>query len=293
MENKTGTEKKMTVTITTLVENTAGIPNVLGEWGQSLLIEADGKRVLFDTGPSGVIIENARRLNVDLSNIDVIVLSHGHYDHTGGLKDVLALIRKAGTRPDGIEIIGHHDIFQKKYVYIKGVHQAKIDIPFSRAELESLGAHFKLSDKPVKISENILTTGEIEVTNSYEKIDAMLHVQEEDQFIPDRLADDLSIIIKTEKGLIVLLGCAHRGIINNIHHAQKITGEDRIYAVIGGTHLISAGPEQMGETIKALKKLNIQKLGASHCTGPKSAAVLAGEFGDTFFFNNTGAKTVL
>src|SRR5512137_1874476 len=89
----------MTVTITTLVENTAGIPHVIGEWGQSLLIEADGKKVLFDTGPSGAIIENARKLNVDLSNIDVIVLSHGHYDHTGGLKDVLTLIKNAGSRP--------------------------------------------------------------------------------------------------------------------------------------------------------------------------------------------------
>jgi len=283
----------MTVTITTLVENTAGIPSVLGEWGQSLLIEADGKRILFDTGPSGIIIGNAKNLNADLSNIDVIVLSHGHYDHTGGLKDVLNLIRQAGTRPDGVEIIGHHDIFQKKCVYIKGVHHGKADIPFSRSELESLGARFNLSHKPVKISENILTTGEIEITNSYEKIDAILHVQEGDQFIPDPLADDLSVIIKTEKGLIVLLGCAHRGIINNIHHAQKITGEDRIYAVIGGTHLISAGPEQMSETIKALKQLNIQKLGASHCTGLKSAAILAREFEATFFFNNTGVKTVL
>ena len=90
-----------------------------------------------------------------------------------------------------------------------------------------------------------------------------------------------------------MLGCAHRGMINNITHAQKITGIDRIYAVIGGTHLISAGPEQMSETVKALKGLNIQKLGASHCTGPKSAAVLAKEFGDTFFFNNTGIRTIL
>jgi 7,8-dihydropterin-6-yl-methyl-4-(beta-D-ribofuranosyl)aminobenzene 5'-phosphate synthase len=93
--------------------------------------------------------------------------------------------------------------------------------------------------------------------------------------------------------LIVLLGCAHRGMINNIKHAQKITGVDRIYAVIGGTHLVSAGAEQINETIKALKQLNIEKLGASHCTGQKSAAVLAREFEGTFFFNSTGIKTIL
>ncbi len=283
----------MAVTIITLVENTAGIPNVIGEWGQSLLIEADGKRILFDTGPSGTIIENAKRLNVDLSNIDAIVLSHGHYDHTGGLKDVLTLVQKAGTRPNGVEIIAHPDIFQQKCFYVKGMQPARIGIPFSRAELEALGARFNLTGKPVKISENIMTTGEVEVSNTYEKIDAILHVQEGDNYISDCVADDLSVIIRTDKGLIVLLGCAHRGIVNNIKHAQKLTGENRIYAVIGGTHLVSAGPEQMSETVKALKGFNMQKLGASHCTGPKSAAVLARELGDTFFFNNTGTRTIL
>jgi 7,8-dihydropterin-6-yl-methyl-4-(beta-D-ribofuranosyl)aminobenzene 5'-phosphate synthase len=183
----------MTVTITTLVENTAGIPYVLAEWGQSLLIEADGKKVLFDTGPSGVIIENAKRLSVDLSNIDVIVLSHGHFDHTGGLKDVLTLIRNAGTCPSGIEIIAHPDVFQQKRFYVTGMQPGKVQIPFTRQELEALGARFNLSTKPVKISENIMTTGEVEISNSYEKIDATLHVQQGEEFIPDCVADDLSV----------------------------------------------------------------------------------------------------
>ena len=283
----------MTVTITTLVENTTGMPNIIAEWGQSLLIEADGKKVLFDTGPSGIFIENAKKLSVDLSDIDAIVLSHGHYDHTGGLKDVLTLVQKAGKRPSGVEIIAHPDIFQQKCFYVKGMQPVNIGVPFSRAELEALGARFNLTGKPVKISENIMTTGEVEISNSFEKIDAILHVQKGDNYIPDCVADDLSVIIKTDKGLVVLLGCAHRGMINNIKHAQKLTGIDQIYAVIGGTHLVSASPEQMSETIKALKGLNIQKLGASHCTGPKSAAVLAKELGDTFFFNNAAIKTVL
>ena len=89
----------MAVIISTLVENTASMPYVLAEWGQSLLIQADGMKVLYDTGPSGIIIENAKKLSVDLSNIDAIVLSHGHYDHTGGLKDVLTLVQKQGQDP--------------------------------------------------------------------------------------------------------------------------------------------------------------------------------------------------
>ena len=101
------------------------------------------------------------------------------------------------------------------------------------------------------------------------------------------------IIIKTGQGLVILLGCAHRGIVNTILHAQKATGIKEIYAVIGGTHLISAGTEQMQSTIDALKGFNIKKLGASHCTGLKSAAILAHEFEGAFFFNSAGMKTVL
>lgn len=283
----------MAVIITTLVENTAGMPYVLAEWGQSLLIQTDEKKILYDTGPSGIVIENAKRLSVDLSDIDVIVLSHGHYDHTGGLKEVLTLVKKAGTKPDGVEIIAHPDVFQRKCFCVKDQPPHDIQIPFTKVELESQGAHFHFSKKPVEISKNILTTGEVEISNSYEKIDATLCVREGNSHIPDNVADDLSMIIRTDAGLIVLLGCAHRGMINNITHAQKITGINRIYAVIGGTHLVSAGPEQTSRTIEALKGFNIQRLGASHCTGLKAAAILANEFGDAFFFNNSGTVTTL
>jgi len=283
----------MTVTVTTLVENTSGIPSLYGEWGQSLFIEADGLRILFDTGPTRHVIDNAKKLSIALETADKIVLSHGHYDHTGGLKDVLALIQSSGNKPDGIEVIGHTDIFQEKYFYTKGFPARKISIPFTRAELEALGARFNLSDKPVTLSENIITTGEVRVSVDYEQIDPALHVKDEEDYVPDPLTDDLSLIIRTEKGLIILLGCAHRGMIITILHAQEITGVKQIYAVIGGTHLVSADKTRMEQTVKALKSFNISKLGVSHCTGLKSGAVLANEFGSAFFFNSAGVKTFL
>ena len=283
----------MPITVTTLVENTAGTPFTIGEWGQSLLVEADGQKILFDTGPSAMITSNATALGVDIATVDRIVLSHGHYDHTGGLKEVLTKIRESGKRPDGIEIVAHPDIFPPKYFYIKDFVEKYIGIPFPRAELEGLGGRFNLSKAPVRLSENMLTPGEVEIIVDFEKIDKDLHVKEDGAQVHDKLADDLGIIIKTDQGLVILLGCAHRGIVNTILHAQKVTGIKEIYAVIGGTHLISAGAEQMQATVQALKGFNIKKLGASHCTGAKSAAILAHEFEGAFFFNSAGTKTVL
>ena len=282
----------MAVTITTLTENTSGSPDIIAEWGQSLFIDADGEKILFDTGPSGLVLKNAGKLGIDLGSVKKIVLSHGHYDHTGGLKEVLIKMRELGGHGE-VEIIGHPDIFGPKYFYIKGMVERYIGIPFPRQELEALGAMFNLSKQPVKIHEKILTTGEVEFTQYYEKIDPVLYIKENDDFVPDKLADDLGIIIKTGQGLVVLLGCAHRGIVNTLLHARKITGIDEIYAVIGGTHLISAKQEQMSATIEALRGFGIKKLGVSHCTGLPSASILAHEFKEVFFFNSAGTKTVL
>jgi 7,8-dihydropterin-6-yl-methyl-4-(beta-D-ribofuranosyl)aminobenzene 5'-phosphate synthase len=283
----------MTVTITTLVENTSGAPYIHGEWGQSLLVETSENTILFDTGPGDLITANAERLGVDLGKVDKIVLSHGHYDHTGGLQAVLLAILESGAKPDGIEIVAHPHVFQDKFIYIKDLVAHPIGMPFSRDDLEGLGARFNLSAKPVQLNSFSMTTGKVQISVDHEKIDATLHVQKGEAYIPDELADDLGIIIKTEKGLVLLLGCAHRGLINTITHARKLTGIDKVYAVIGGTHLISAGPEQLTTTVAALKEMKIEKLGTSHCTGLVPASILAHEFKGSFFFNSAGTKTIL
>jgi 7,8-dihydropterin-6-yl-methyl-4-(beta-D-ribofuranosyl)aminobenzene 5'-phosphate synthase len=283
----------MTVTVTTLMENTSGVPFIHGEWGQSMLVETDENTILFDTGPGDLIIDNAARLGVDLGKIDKIVLSHGHYDHTGGLQAVLIALLESGAKPDGIEVVAHPHVFQDKFVYIKDMVTHPCGMPFSREDLEGLGARFNLSARPVQLNSFTMTTGEVQVSTGHEKIDSTLHIKEGESFQPDELADDLGIIIKTEKGLVLLLGCAHRGIINTINHARKVTGIDKVYAVIGGTHLISAGPEQLDATVAALKEMKIKKLGTSHCTGLIPASILAHEFKGSFFFNSAGTKTVL
>ncbi len=140
-----------------------------------------------------------------------------------------------------------------------------------------------------------MTTGEIQMVTDFEKIDlpdangygGWIKIGEELQ--PDYVADDLALVIKTELGLVIVSGCAHHGIINTIYHAQKISGDNRVYAVLGGSHLSDAGEERVYRTIQAMKDLDIQKVGLCHCTGLPASVIMAQELGERFFFNNAGS----
>ena len=277
----------MQVTLTTLCENTASKAGFMAEWGLSILVQVDNSKVLFDTGASFASVRNADKLGIDLATIDKIVLSHGHTDHTGGLREVL---RRTGEK----EIIAHPAIWDAKYV--KRPYEEKeayAGIPFVREELELFGASFKLSKEPVKILDNLTTTGEIDMTTDYEKIDANLFVKEEDMLKPDPLADDLALIVKTEKGLVIVLGCGHRGTINTIRHAQRLCEDERVYTIVGGTHLFSASDKRIDKTIAALKEIGVQKVGVSHCTGFRASMRFAQAFGDKFFLNTAGTRLAL
>jgi 7,8-dihydropterin-6-yl-methyl-4-(beta-D-ribofuranosyl)aminobenzene 5'-phosphate synthase len=275
-------ESEMGLRLTTLSENTASMDGFLGEWGLSVLVESDEVNVLFDTGQSFSIIHNAKLLGIDLSQIDKIVLSHGHFDHTGGLKHVLEKIGRE------IEVIAHPDIWQAKYATDQGEEGRYIGIPFSRKELEELGARFRLTAEPVAISDSIMTSGEIPLVTDYEETEPDLEVKDVGGFKPDRFRDDQALIIKTPPGLVVILGCAHRGIINTLYHAQKLSGVKKIDTVLGGSHLMNASEERIWRTVAALKELGVKRLGACHCTGMAATAIMAQEFGDKFFSNNAG-----
>lgn len=272
----------MGINITTLTENNASV-GLIAEWGLSILIEADNKRLLLDTGAGFSAIYNAQILGVDFNSIDMIVLSHGHYDHTGGLKDIL-------IRRGPVDIVAHPEIWGKKYSFGPLDNMRHIGIPFQRDHLESLGANFILSREPLWITENIVTSGEVPFTTDYEETDQTLYVKGENGAVRDTFPDDLSLAVKTEKGLAIFLGCAHRGMINIIRHFRTITGEERIYSIVGGTHLISASPERLDSTVKELRKTGLQKLGVSHCTGFQASARLSAEFKDIFFLNCAGTR---
>ncbi|OGO05189.1 MAG: hypothetical protein A2Y91_00695 [Chloroflexi bacterium RBG_13_54_8] len=275
----------MEVKITTLSENTANY-GFLAEWGLSILVEVDGLRILVDTGLSFSAVHNAQLMGIDLSTIDRIVLSHGHADHTGGLRQVLRIKGE-------VEVIGHPDIWAAKYVQRDQAGKRYCGMPFSREELESRGARFNLAREPVHITEHVMTTGEVLMLSEYEEIEGNLFTKEKGVFRPDPLADDLALVVDTDFGLVVILGCSHRGIVNTLRHAQKLTGKELVYAAIGGTHLFRASKERIGKTIADLKEMGIQRLGVSHCTGFTASAQLAQEFEDVFFLNNAGTRLTL
>jgi len=276
----------MEIRITTLSENTAGY-GFLAEWGLSILVEADGLRILMDTGLSFSAVHNAQLMGIDLATIDRIVLSHGHADHTGGLREVLKI-------KGAVDIIAHPNVWTSKYTRRDGqTEEQYIGIPFSREELESRGARFNLTREPVHISDNVMTTGEIPMLSGYEETEDNLFTKEGGVLQPDKLADDLALVIDTDFGLVVILGCAHRGVVNTLRHAQNITGKELIYAAIGGTHLFRASDERIEHTIADLREMGIQRLGVSHCTGFRASARLAQEFEDAFFLNNAGTCLAL
>jgi len=277
----------MTIHITTLSENTAGRGDLLGEWGLSVLVETGESMIMLDTGKGWSTIHNADSLGVDLTRIDSIVLSHGHYDHTGGLRELLQRTRKE------VKVIAHPDIWQAKYVRRHGDPDKYVGIPYQRNELESLGGVFQLTSQPVHVAKDVMTTGEIPMITPFEEIDASLFVKGASGWRPDQVMDDQALIVKTRQGLVVILGCAHRGMINTLYHAQQLAETSEIQMVIGGSHLISASEDRLRQTIEALKGLGVRKLGLCHCTDLPAASVLAREFGESFFFNKAGTTIQL
>jgi len=269
--------------ITTLVEDTATKPKLIAEHGLSMLIETGENNILFDTGQLFALLYNARVLNIDLSKVDKIVLSHGHYDHTGGLKKVL-------SRTGKVDVYAHPDIFAPKYAKEKE-RKRYIGIPCEREELENKGAVFHLNKKPLQISDDITTTGEIKRITDFESISDNLCVLRDGHLAPDELLDDQALIIRaaTDK-IVVVLGCTHAGLVNTLQHVSELTGDIPISMIIGGTHLLHSSGCRIKRTIDAIKGFGVKKVATSHCTGNRAEAMFLEAFGCNFIPNHVGTQ---
>jgi 7,8-dihydropterin-6-yl-methyl-4-(beta-D-ribofuranosyl)aminobenzene 5'-phosphate synthase len=256
-----------------------------GEHGFSAFIETDKGNYLFDTGSGRSIVPNSLILDKDLKSIRKIFLSHGHYDHTGGLPEVL-------------QMKGRVDVHAHSHVFIDRIHVIKengketkrfIGIPYKKSYLEFLGANFVLNTDFMEVEKGIFLTGEVPRKTSFEKPDPRLFSEIEGKMTPDFFLDDQSLILDTGKGFVVILGCAHSGMINILNHIIAKMGKEKFYAILGGTHLDFLTTEQLEESVKALKKMDFERIGVSHCTGMRAAFSLHQEFGDRFFYGCVGS----
>lgn len=276
----------MRYTITTLVENSVsqGGKSLLAEHGLSFYVEAGDHKILFDTGQNLAISNNARVLGIDLSRIEAVVLSHGHYDHSGGLQSLLQVNKN-------FILYGHPDIFSPKVRENNGNYKY-IGIPMDQSELENRGVVMRLSREPMEIAPGIMTSGEIKLANDFEDVECDFYLKKENEIVRDTLADDQCLILETPKGLVVLLGCSHRGVINTLHHVAGLKGSGKIHAILGGLHLGKASDGKLSKIIDCMQDFDLEMVGIGHCTGPRAFLALANEFKDRVFFNTVGKKAV-
>ncbi len=256
--------------ITVLVEDTAGGRDLLAEHGLSLWIEVDEKRILFDTGQSTVLRDNARRLGVRLERIDAVVLSHGHYDHTGGLDAVL----RQSDRP---VVYAHPAAFAAKYARLPDGQGRAVGVP----DLDELSVRERADlvwvEEPTQVCDRVHVTGPVPRTTGYEDTGGPFF-SDQRCTVPDPMVDDQAAFIETPSGTTVILGCAHAGVINTLRYVQTLTGGRPIHTVIGGMHLLRATPERMNQTVAELRRLQVRRLLPCHCTGFEATARLWKEF---------------
>lgn len=260
--------------LTVLVENNTLIDRYFeGEPGVSYFLEVDEKRILFDVGYSDLFFKNAQKMDIDLLNLDYLVLSHSHLDHTWGLSPLIkkyteAIIEEKSYKKP--EIITHPETF----------------IPRTLGELGQIGSmisknqlsyHFplNLSKDPVWLTDNLVFLGEIERNNNFEAQNPIGQIIKNDKKEDDYIKEDSALAYKSKKGLIIITGCSHAGICNIIEKAKRVCDKEKIVDIIGGFHLQNPSKKQIKGTKDYLKELKPETVHASHCTDLQSKIELA------------------
>jgi len=279
--------------LTILVDNYVDSQKLKAEHGLAILIEVDSEKILFDCGQSDLVLSNAKVLGIDLNGVTKIVLSHGHYDHTGGLMPVLKYLNRE------IDVYAHPSGFEEKFSKHKGfngsIENKYIGIPEKMAVYEKKGARFLLSKDPAQISDSIYLSGQInedrrgnEAVGSIKAAKDSFLIRENNLFVKDPLSDDISIFINLPELLVIVTGCAHSGILNILAKSKDLKLDNKNLAIVGGLHLSKKDNACIDNIISELKKYNIKLLVPAHCTGFRAFTKLKNSFDNKCVFGSVG-----
>ena len=268
--------------ITTIIENTKPADsNLQCEHGLSFFVEYDGKKIIFDTGQNGKnFLRNAEKLGLNIKSADYMVLSHGHYDHTGGVMPYV------DTFGNDFKLIINPSVFYPRYKYNRK-KMVDIGMPFTREDLKKRNVNTIFSENIEAITDNICVVSGFSLHPEYRMEDSGLFCEEKGVEKKDFMPGESVLVMKHERGLVLLIGCSHSGVVSIIEKVRKLYDE-KIYAVFGGTHLVVATPGFVDKTVAYFKNSEIEKIGVCHCNGEKAGLAFKEEIPDRYFQITTG-----
>ena len=257
----TATEASVTILSSNLANGAA-----VGEWGLSALVQVDGQCILFDAGRyPDTVIRNAEVLNVDLSCVTDVVLSHFHFDHTTGLIPIIENLRE--INPDAIRRV---HVAAGFFAPRRAVSQSAIaanQMIDERSRIEAMGVEFLVHEQATEIFPAVWVSGPVERLHPETNYGTALEVSLDGEWVRDHLPESQALVIRTDQGPIVLLGCGHSGVVNALSQIQEQIQDEAIHALMGGLHLFAASDETLNWTAENLKEIGVQNLMAGHCTG--------------------------